>query len=69
MMFLMKFASGLSDSWKFDSLDEADEIAKMLLCKYDEKFVIMYHKGKIYKTFYKEQNNLILRAFEKGKER
>lgn len=54
MMFLMKFASGLSDAWKFDSLDEADEIAKMLLHKYDEKFVIIYHKGKIYKTFYKE---------------
>ena len=54
MMFLMKFASGLFDTWKFNSLDEADEIAKMLLYKYNEKFVIIYHKGKIYKTFYKE---------------
>ena len=31
MMFLMKFASGLSDTWKLDNLDEADEIAKTLL--------------------------------------
>lgn len=54
MMFLMKFASGLFDTWKFDSLVEADEIAKTLLYKYDEKFVTVYHKGKIYKTFYKE---------------
>lgn len=54
MIFLMKFASGLSDTWKLDSLDETDEIAKTLLHKYDEKFVIIYHKGKIYKTFYRE---------------
>ena len=53
MMFLMKFASGLSDAWKFDRLDEADEIAKLLLHKYNEKFVVVYYKGKIYKTFYK----------------
>lgn len=53
MMFLMKFASGYSDAWKFDNLKEVDEVAKLLLQKYDEKFVVIYHKGKIYKTFYK----------------
>lgn len=52
MMFLMRFASGLFDAWKFDNLDELDEVAKLLLHKYGEKFVVIYHKDKIYKTIY-----------------
>ena len=53
-VYHLKFASGMIEVWK-DTEENVYKVAKLLLNKYNEKFVTIFCKGRIVKTFYNKE--------------